>query len=135
MNLTNRFFRLARIVSYKSKSQVRIGAVLTKNRKIISLGYNDMEKTHPVMAKLSEWKKIHAELDALIGTSRYDLSGATMFVYRDQRDGNVGMCKPCEDCQILMKRAGIYSAYYTDPNLPGAVGYIDLRKEVKSEAA
>jgi len=86
-----------------------------------------MAKSHPVAAKFHPLKKVHAEHDCLIGTSRYDLNGGVMFVYRDQRNGNIGMSRPCDSCQFLMRRVGIKGAFYTDPNIPGNIGYIDLR--------
>lgn len=127
MDLGNRFFRLARIVSYKSKSPVRIGAVLTKNRKVVSVGWNDMVQGHPIMHRRNPLKKTHAELDMILGVRRDDLENATVFIYRDQRNGNLGMCRPCSDCEYLMTRAGIRHVYYSDPIEINNIGYMDLK--------
>lgn len=126
MNQQSRFFRLARVASYKSSSKVRIGAVLTLNRKVISVGHNKMDKSHPRMASFRHWKKIHAEFDTTIGVKN-DLRGSIIYVYRDQLDGKIGMCKPCPDCQVILRELGVVGAYFTDPSETEGIGFIDLR--------
>lgn len=115
-SLDGPFFSLAKATSEKAPDRVRIGAVLTKGRKVLSIGFNRMLQTHPSMAKLRSMKRIHAELSALIGVRWRDLAGAEMFVYRSLRTGEVGMCRPCEHCVLLLQEAGVSRVFYTDPS-------------------
>lgn len=78
------------------------------------------------MTKRNPLKKIHAEVDAVIGIDRHLLTGTTIYVYRERLDGKIGMCKPCIDCQAIMKELGILRAIYTDPSEKDNVGEIKL---------
>lgn len=93
---------------------------------MVGLGFNKHTKTHPKITKRNHWKHIHAELDAIIGAERHLLIGATIYVFRELRNGQIGFCKPCIDCQAILKEAGIKKAIYTDPFLPHNLGILVL---------
>jgi len=81
----------------------QVGALIVKNRMIISDGYNgaptgfenccedENEKTH--------WYVLHAEANAILKTasSNHDCSGATVYL----------TMSPCQDCSKLVHQAGI----------------------------
>ena len=123
---TNRYFRTAKAVSLKSTDRVKIGAVLVSKHQIVSVGFNKMTKTHPKMSKLSEHKRIHAELDALIGVDASATKGSTVYIYRETRRGGVALSKPCPHCQVLLKEAGVKTVYYSDPAIFGNISGIKL---------
>lgn len=106
------FFNLARRISYKSPSQVKIGAVIVRGKQIQNVGINDMRKTHP-RAKSYFGNFIHAELSALIGLSYEETRGADIFVYRETLNGEIAKSRPCRICQAELMRAGIKHVFYT----------------------
>ena len=81
----------------------QVGALIVKNRMIISDGYNgaptgfenccedENEKTH--------WHVLHAEANAILKTasSTHDCSGATVYL----------TLSPCKECSKLVHQAGI----------------------------
>jgi len=119
-------FRLARELCFKSKHRVRIGAVVVNKKQIVGVGFNKMDKTHPLITSRNPKKKLHAEVDAIIGIDRRKLIGAIIYVYRERLDGKIGMCRPCPDCQAILKEAGVRKAFYTDPTLETNVGELNL---------
>jgi len=126
-DIESRFFRLAQAISRTVPDRVKIGAVLTKNRKILSVGFNRMDKTHTAMDRLGCKKRLHAELSAVIGVRWSDVQGAVLFLYRTMRNGKLGMSRPCCHCQIILRNAGIRRVYYTDPSHPNSVDFMDIR--------
>lgn len=106
------FFKLAKKMSYKSThNKHKIGGVLVKKSKIISLGFNK-SKTHTKSTHL--FKHIHCELDCILGISKEELLGASIYLYRQNKDGTVAMSRPCKWCYEMLKEAGIKTVYYTD---------------------
>ena len=86
----------------------QVGALIVKNRMIISDGYNgtpsgfenccedENEKTH--------WYVLHAEANAILKTasSTHDCSGATLYL----------TMSPCKGCSKLVHQAGIKRLVY-----------------------
>lgn len=109
---TIRFFDMARKLSKKSEYSHQLGAVVAKKNKVLGLGFNKPYKTHP--RSNNRFKTTHAELDAILGLSAEELTGATIYVYRETKDGSPANSKPCQYCQMLIKKAGIKKVCYTD---------------------
>lgn len=130
MNLNStkntRPLQIAKRLSYKSQHRCRIGAVIMNGKTVVGLGFNKHRKTHPKITSRSHWKHIHAELDAIIGAQQNLLEGSTIYVFRELRNGQIGLCKPCIDCQAILKEVGIKKAIYTDPSLPHNLGLLVL---------
>ena len=124
-----RYFNLAKAVSYTSDyPRVHIGSVIVKNKEIVAVSANQ-KKSHPLQQKLnpirfdnhtsqSDIDKCnnyqHAEFSAIIKCKHLDLSGASIYVYREDKFGKIAMCKPCSACMLLIRKAGIRYVYYTD---------------------
>ena len=86
----------------------QVGALIVKNRMIISDGYNGTptgfenccedknEKTH--------WYVLHAEANAIlkIASSNHDCNGATLYL----------TMSPCKECSKLIHQAGINRLVY-----------------------
>lgn len=102
-------FKAANFSSVDGRNKV--GAALFKGKSLLSLGWNS-EKTHP--QSTTRYHKHHAEFDCLIGTRKDDVVGATLFVVRVTRKGSVGISKPCEHCEKVIRAAGIRKVYYLD---------------------
>ena len=108
-------FQLAKKISKRSSSKIKLGAVITnKKNQVISVGYNDMRKTHP---KCPTWGNfIHAELDSLIGLSFEETNKGSIYVYRETSNGQIAMSRPCSVCFQALKRAGVKKLFYTTNN-------------------
>lgn len=79
--------------------------------KPVSIGFN-LQKTHPRYADGKRSYSIHAEISALL-KARCDVSGGTIFVYREDRNGQIRLAKPCPQCMKALIEAGIKRIYYT----------------------
>ena len=106
-----RFFKLAQAISKKSSSNPRVGCVIVKKNKVVGLGFNNRNKTHPKAKNIGH--RIHAELHAIIGVSADDLHGAHVYVFREYADGELAMTKPCACCQAVLESAGVKKVFYT----------------------
>ena len=111
-----KMFEIAKKLSHRSPSKFKHGCVISDKRKIIGVGFNDMNKTYP--KTLDPWKTLHAEVHALIGLDRSLTKGSTAYVYRETKDGKPANSKPCESCKLALQLAGIRKVYYTIPTSP-----------------
>lgn len=111
------FFRLAKKASFSSDHRCRIGAVLVDKRPFIS-GYNKIKShTKYAIPGVDLKVSIHAEIACLIGTKK-DVSGCSIYVYREDANGEIANSRPCEDCLEELKKAGIRKIFYTTRELP-----------------
>jgi dCMP deaminase len=105
-----KFFQVAKAASKHSDHPAhQLGAVIVKGNKIISVGFNK-NKTHT--KSNHAWKRLHAELCAII-KAKQDLTGSSIYVYRETKNGNLGLSRPCASCMEAIKEAGINKIYYT----------------------
>lgn len=116
------FFNQAKKEADKSTFyRIRIGCVIVKGNKILARGCN-VEKSHPKQKLLNEKCRkfttknnyMHAELNAVLHSSVYNLNGATCYLYREDGNGNICCCKPCPACEFVLRQVGITTVYYTD---------------------
>lgn len=99
-----RFLKIAREVSGWSKdSKRKVGAVVVKNRRILSTGYNGFPVDFPdVDREDKNLFTVHAEANA-IAVTKGSLKGATIYV--------AGL-HPCSPCAALIVQAGIKRVVY-----------------------
>ena len=123
-----RYFNLAKSVSYTSNfPKVHIGAIIVNGHDILSVACNT-KRSHPIMKKLNSLRftnnytqkdmdccknRIHAEIACILKCNRDDLVGASIYVYREDRHGNIAMCRPCAACMFEIIKCGIRDIYYT----------------------
>lgn len=111
MSKHDKYFELAKRLSLKSDHyQYKIGSVLVKKNKIIGTGFNRL-KTHPKSPH--KYKSIHSEFMSVLGVSASDLSGATIYIYRETKDGIRALAKPCKYCNNMLDQCGVKTVYYT----------------------
>jgi deoxycytidylate deaminase len=121
----SKFFRLAQLASESSTyPKLHIGAVIVNGRKLVSVRTN-MWRTHTKQKKYTPYRyntaweadedvgRCHAEMDAIIKAGRTDLEGASIYVYRQDMNGKLAVCKPCGACMQAIKEAGIKNIYFT----------------------
>jgi deoxycytidylate deaminase len=113
---SERFLNLALKIAAKSDHPFyRMGAVLVKGNRVISIGLNK-HKTNP--NQLSHHGagyagSIHAELDAMISNNTV---GCDLYVARIMANGTAGMAKPCQNCMKLCYAYGIKKVFFTTGN-------------------
>lgn len=129
MNLTKShraYFKAAKSVSELSDfKQQHIGAVAVYGHKIISSGFNSC-KTNPTQKRLNIYRfnadtpaTVHAELSCLlplINRKDIDFSNVSLYVYRQYKNGDLALAKPCASCLALIKSLKIRHLYYTGNN-------------------
>ena len=88
----------------------KVGALIVKDRRIISDGYNGtptgMENICEDEENYTKWYVLHAEANAImkVASSTQSCSGATLYV----------TLSPCKDCSKLIYQAGIVRVVYID---------------------
>ena len=120
------FFNAARAMSELSDHpKYNIGCVVVMGHRIISSGRNSNIRCHAVQAKLDKEVfgcecpgKLHAEVDALLPLikNKVDLSRASIYVYREYKNGMLACSRPCTRCMKLINQCGIKKIYYTINN-------------------
>jgi deoxycytidylate deaminase len=103
--------------------QYHIGCVAVYKHKIISSGCNS-NRTNPKQKSLNKYRfdcdtrhTIHAELDcllSLISRRDIDFKNVELYIYREHKNGELALARPCAGCQALIKELGIRSIYYTN---------------------
>ena len=107
--------------------QHRLGAVLIYKGTPLASGCN-IKKTSPVQKHFNRLRtnydvdadyannnSLHAEMSCILKT-RYldiDFSKTSLFVYREHKNGNKAMARPCRACRAMIKKMGIKDVYYT----------------------
>lgn len=92
-------------------------AIITdsKNR-ILSIGINSYNKTHPMQQKYADKDNqhdkiyLHAEIDALVKCKKVPFA---IYVARVNKSGQVRMAKPCSICERAILESGIKEIRYT----------------------
>jgi deoxycytidylate deaminase len=108
---------LALKLAQKGVGKYRLGAVLARRKKVVSIGWNHMYKSHPAMMRILrniDWTPgLHAEVKSCLGVAMSELRGAEMYVGRILRNGNPAMARPCGLCQSFLREVGIRKVYYS----------------------
>ena len=121
-----KFFDVAKAISKTScYHRYPIGCCIVNKNEIISVGCN-MKKSHPMQKHFNPLRFnandsipsnyhhfLHAEMNALIHASNRNLSGMSIYVYRETRDHHLAMCRPCNACMEALRERGIKKIYYT----------------------
>lgn len=112
------FFNIAKAESLKAKHrQHKLGAVLVYRKGVVAKGHNDAVKTHPIMRKYDNYKTLHAEVSAIIKLKNKDiLKDCDMYIYRETKNGDLALSRPCSVCSKLLRMMGLRNVYFTTPN-------------------
>lgn len=114
MNDFPSIFRLAKNISRLSqRPRHKLGAVLVVKGKPISVGHNQY-KTHPE----AKYTGLHAEIQAIKSSGKERIKGSSIFVYREKKDGSLGISKPCKDCMRQLKEFGVRWVFFTIEEYP-----------------
>ncbi len=109
--MKQRYFDLARKLCERSNDKFRLGCVVVKGGRIVSIGWNVGNKTSPGSKSWGNY--IHAEYSSLLGVDASKFKGATAYVFRLRNNGTQGNSRPCQHCSDALKLAGIKKVYYS----------------------
>jgi len=114
MSKHNKFLDIAMIHAKQSEHEFKMAALVVQGSRIMSRGLNSF-KTHPKMPLRPnrKYRKIHAELDAILRCPYEQIEGSVVYVARRLANGDYAMAKPCEFCIKLLEDSGITKVYYT----------------------
>lgn len=100
----------------------RIGCVVYYKGALIAKGHNS-NKTCPLQKKYNRYRykscntpdKTHAELMALkkIRWLDIDFSQVEVYTYRELKNGNLSLSRPCKSCMAFIRQLGIKRICYT----------------------
>lgn len=107
-----RFFNVAKKESFKSDHpQHKIGCVVVKGNRVLSKATNKLKTTpksnHPYFS-------LHAELNCFLKSNLNDLTNCDIYLYRENKNGEIACSKPCLYCFKLLKKLKVSSIYFTD---------------------
>ena len=120
----NYYLGIARSVSMRSTCLRRqYGAVIVKNDRIVSTGYNGAAIGEPNCCDVGQcWRElndiphgeryeecvaVHAEANAIIQASAEELEGSTLYLYGREDGSSVFGAEPCKMCARMIKNAKI----------------------------
>lgn len=123
----DKYLDLAKEASKNSDfPRVQLGAVLVYKGSVLASASNSC-KTSPVQKKYNREREyeveayythsnsLHAEV-ATLNKVKYldiDFSKATLFVYREHKNGRKALARPCPACTKMIKDMGIKNVVYT----------------------
>lgn len=104
---------------HKLKGKRSLVAAIYKGHRLISVGFNDYRKSHPLQKKYGRDEHsifLHAELDAILN-ARTDVRGCTLYIARAKKVQGKwvkGLAKPCFGCSAALEAFGIQQVFYTE---------------------
>lgn len=129
-NRISHYFSLAEnACCYSDNAITHVGAVLIYKNKVMSIGWNVQNKTHPIQREYNKLRgfnpddsgvrnSLHAEMMCLLKAKDLDLdwNKCCLFVFRKKKTGIIGMARPCNACMGYIKSLGLKNIYYTTEN-------------------
>jgi tRNA(Arg) A34 adenosine deaminase TadA len=101
----------------------KMGAVVVKYNKVVAVGWNSY-KSHPMQARYGRHEMAictHAEVaaisNALRNLTNEEVANSDLYVARITRTGDVGIAKPCEGCDRVIKKFKIRNVFWTVPEM------------------
>ena len=118
------YFKAAKAIAELSDfPKFKIGCCAVYKHKIISSGCNST-KTNPTQKRLNAYRfdadtpaTIHAELSCLlplINRRDIDFNNVSLYVYREYKNNELALARPCVSCMKLIAELGIRNIYYTN---------------------
>ena len=116
-NRHKRHIKLARRVAHQSDfHEYRHGAVLVKGNRVLNTSAN--KNSYKLWGQRFRHRDCgyathHAELGCILGIDRTITQGATIYVARIGKKGDLRLSKPCPMCESAMRHVGIKKVVYT----------------------
>jgi tRNA(Arg) A34 adenosine deaminase TadA len=116
-NKIRRYLSVAQnVASYSDYGKIRHGAVLVKGGSILNTAFNKDKFSsfgERFRAQGVGPATHHAELSCVTGLNKSKTSGASIFVVRLNRTGELRLSKPCPMCHDVLKFTGVKKVYYS----------------------
>lgn len=124
-----KYFNIAKKTSalstYKNE---HIGAIIVYKNKILTTGYNT-NYSHPMQKHYNRFRTsksrfydtekmnnyLHSEMSCIASIKHLNINynKCSIFVYRQNKNGNIALAKPCKACEKMLKDYNINNIYYT----------------------
>lgn len=105
-----RFLDVAKKASLRSDHKHHhIGVALVKGGRVISTGFNSNKKSP---RSPHRFHSVHAEVKAILAANT-DVEGATAYVFRQTKSGDMAMSRPCASCAEFLVSKGIRTIVYS----------------------
>lgn len=92
----------------------KVVAIIFKGKRILSIGINKIRSAKRLPSRYMEWKcSLHAEMDAVLQCGVRNCRHASILVLRINKNGKIGMARPCTFCYSSLKDAGFKDMYYS----------------------
>jgi len=125
------FIEIAKVISSRSTCLRRkYGAVIVKDKVIVSTGYNGSprgmtncidigkckrkELNIPAGERYELCEAVHAEQNAIINASPERMKGAVIYIAGFEEDKSFAAGKPCKLCDRMIRNAQISEVVYLD---------------------
>ena len=116
--LQNKILRIANNLFELPKGRCKHFSFLLSGNKIVSMGWNNTNKTHPMAQRFKyPFATIHSELHCVINSNIPvgEIYRHIMVNVRVSRDG-LQMSRPCVICQNMLTSFGLLKVIYTTKN-------------------
>lgn len=125
-NLISQSFKLLEKVQRPDLSKYRHFSFLLKGKKIVSIGWNNTKKTHPLCLEYGyQFGAIHSEVHAILRCgNRFPLNKLALVNVQIRKESKVDISAPCSICQRFLFDYGVQHCYYT--NKDGEFEYLDI---------
>ena len=111
-NKVDYYLELAKKEALKSTyPKQQVGAIIVRKGTVVGRGFN--QKRHTGKVKTEYPNSLHAEVAAILDTSRRLLAKSTIYVYRIKKDGTPAMAKPCGYCVALLRYLSLKTIVYS----------------------
>lgn len=104
-------------------SQLMKATIFDRKGNVLAIGFNSYSKTHPLQFKLAckcgnpDRSYLHAEIDAIRKLKSNTDYAYRIYVERYFKNGKPALAKPCEICQLAIKKVKIKHIEYTVQNV------------------
>lgn len=100
---------LAEKLAMKSQVRHKMSAVIYNKKGVINTGYNRWLYKGTRKRAYGKYS-IHAEIDCMLGVSKQEMIGASIYIYRQR--GN--LAKPCLHCMHQLIKNGVTNIYWSE---------------------
>lgn len=118
---------LVKTHKFDNSNEYKLCSLIVKGGKVLSIGYNSRDWNSMTEAyKVHDWcSSTHAEMAAILAKrKKVRFEGSKIYVVRLRADGSLGMAKPCQMCENVLRNYGIKRAIYSiETNEYGVVKY------------
>lgn len=122
-----KYLELAKgMCKFSDMHKAHLGSVLIYKNKVISVGWNVGSKTSPIQKEYNKYRKfnpedscvinsLHAEIFCLHKARNLDIdwSKASLFTYRQKKNGEQGLARSCPACHAYAMSLGLGNLYYS----------------------